>query len=173
MPPKRTQINSDHGVKRRRVVGRSTTASEAPVHPHPSLLQPVQSGSPGPTQAVSAPTQLALSQEILATLSNTITAAVSRALQNVARVPPSATAAVPEVQFIPDPPQGSGSAVNGSSDLTETNPSPSNADQTVQHTVNTAVHQVTGSLLPCVVASPPSKNTFFVSCRFTNSSSAR
>lgn len=122
MPPKRTQSDSDRVAKRRRVVGHSTTASEISVHPHPSLLQLVRSGLQDPTHAVPAPTQLALSQEILATLSSTITEAVSRALQNVAQVPPSATVAVPEVQFIPDPPQGSGSAVIGGSDLAEANP---------------------------------------------------
>ena len=82
---------------------------------------------------------LAFPKKFRQPLSNTITAVVSSALQNVARVPPSATAAVPEVQFIPNRPQGSGSAVNGGSDLAETNPSPSNADQTVQHTVDLAV----------------------------------
>lgn len=33
----------------------------------------------------------------------------------------------------------------------------------MRHTVNTAVQQVTGSLLPCAVASPQSKNTFLSS----------
>ena len=109
---------------------------------------------------VPAPRQLPLSQEVLATLSNTITAAVSRAVQNVTQVTPSATVAVPEVQFIPDSVQGSSSAVNGGPDLTEPNPSSGNADQTIQHTVYAAIQQVTASMLTYVVASPQSKNTF-------------
>ena len=159
MPPKKKQCYADRVAKRRRVVGQSATASDAPVQPHPSLLQPVQSRLQDPLHMVAAPTQLPLSQEVLTTLSNTITAAVSRALQNVT-VTPSATVAVPEVQFIPDSVQESSSAVNGGPDLTEPNPSSGNVDQTIQHTVYTAVQQVTASLLPCAVASPQSKNTF-------------
>ena len=94
--------------------------------------------------------QSVLTQETLATLSNTITAAVASTLQNVAQVPPSASAAIPVVQFIPDPPQRSGTAVHGSSDIAETTPPTGNADQLVQHTVD----------IPCAVTSPPSKNTF-------------
>ena len=158
MPPKRTQSYLSRVAKRRRVV--SNTPSETPGHPHPSLLQPIQSGSQDNSPAVPVPMQSVLTQETLATLSNTITAAVASALQNVAQVPPSASAAIPVVQFIPDPPQRSGTAVHGSSDITETTPPTDNADQSVQHTVDTAIQQVTGSLLPCAVTSPPSKNTF-------------
>ncbi|KAL9987024.1 hypothetical protein ACROYT_G001258 [Oculina patagonica] len=139
-------------AKRRRLVG--NTPSETPGHPHPSFLQPIQSGSQDISHAVLVPMQSVLTQETLATLSNTITAAVASALQNVAQAPSSASAAIPVVQFIPDPPQGSGTAVHGSSDIAETTPPTGNADQSVQHTVDTAVQQVMGSLLPCAVTSP-------------------
>ncbi len=157
MPPKITQSYLSRVAKRRPVV--SNTPSETPGHPHPSLLQPIQSGSQDNSHAVPVPMQSVLAQETLATLSNTNTATVASTLQNVAEVPPSASAAIPVVQFIPDP-QGSGTAVNGSSNIAETTPPTGNADQSVQHTVDTAVQQVTGSLWPCVVTSQPSKNTF-------------
>ena len=67
------------------------TASDSVVQPHPSRLQPVQLQEP--TNAARATTQLTLSAEVLATLTNSISAAVSEALLNVAQLRQSAAAA--------------------------------------------------------------------------------
>lgn len=163
MPSKKAQRYPERVVKRRRVVGHNTTTPDQPGQPHPSLLQQVHSGSRQSTQAVPVPTQSALSQEMLSTLTSSITTAETRALQNVAQVPPSVPAAITAKQFVPDPTQGVSETVNGGSDRAETNHSPSNTDQTVQLTVDSAVQQVTGSLFPFAVVSPQSKNTFFLS----------
>ena len=163
MPPRRAQDYPERVAKRRWVVGHSTAAPDQPGHPHPSLLQPVHSGSPGSTQGTPAPTHLELFQEMLSTLTSTIATAVTRALQELAQAPPSVPPAIPAIQFVPDPTVGAGAPVTGGSDLAETNPSPSNTDQTVQQTVDSAVQQVTGSLFPCEVVPPPSKNTFLSS----------
>lgn len=61
------------------------------MQPHPSRLQPVQLQEP--TNAARATTQLTLSAEVLATLTNSISAAVSEALLNVAQLRQSAAAA--------------------------------------------------------------------------------
>ena len=163
MPPRRAHGYPERAAKRRRVVGHNTAATDHPGHPHPSLLQPVQSGSSGSNQGAPAPTQFALSQEILSTLTSTIATAVTRALQEVVQVPPSVPSASPAIQFVPDPTVGASATINGGSDLAETNPGPSNTDQTVQHTVDSAVQQVTGSSFPCEVVSPQNKNTFLSS----------
>ena len=177
MPPRRAQGYPERIAKRRRVVGHNTAAPDHPGHPNPSLLQPVHSGSSESTQGAPAPTQFALSQEMLSTLTSTIATAVTRALQEVVQVPPSVPAAIPAIQFVPDPTVRAGAIVNGGSDLAESNPSPTNTDQTVkqtvQQTVDSAVQQVAGSLFPyhkvffpttkSFVVPPQSKNTFFLS----------
>jgi len=163
MPPRRAQSYPERAAKRRRVVDHTTAAPDQPGHPHPSLLQPVQSGSPASTQGAPAPTQLALSPEMLSTLSNNIASAVTRALKEVVQAPPSVPSAIPGIQFVPDPTVGDSAPVNGGSDIAETNLSPRNTDRSVQQTVDSAVQQVTGSLFPCEVVSPPSKNTFLSS----------
>ena len=99
----------------------------------------------------------------LSTLTSTIATAVTRALQEIVQVPPSVPSASPAIQFVPDPTVGASATINGGSDLADTNPGPSNTDQTVQHTVDSAVQQVTGSLFPCEVVPPQSKNTFLAS----------
>ena len=50
MPPRRAQGYPERVAKRRRVVGHNTAAPDQPGHPHPSLLQPVHSGSSESTQ---------------------------------------------------------------------------------------------------------------------------
>ena len=112
-------------------------------HPYCNLFS---QGLQDPTRGAPVPTQFALSQEILSTLTSTIATAVTRALQEVVQVPPSVPSASPAIQFVPDPTVGASATINGGSDLAETNPGPSNTDQTVQHTVDSAVQQVTGSL---------------------------
>ena len=163
MPPRRAQGYPERVAKRRRVVGHNTAAPDQAGHPHPALLQPVQSGSSESTQGAPVPTQFAFSQEMLSTLTSTIATAVTRALQEVVQVPQSVPAAIPAIQFVPDPTVGAGAIVNGGSVLAESNPSPCNTDQTVQQTVDLAVQQVTGSLFPCEVVPPQSKNTFLSS----------
>ena len=163
MPSRRAQGYPERAAKRRRVVGHNTAATDQPGHAHPSLLQPVRSGSSGSNQGAPAPTQFALSQEMLSTLTSTIATAVTCALQEVVQVPPSVPSASPAIQFVPDPTFGASATINGCSDLAEPNPCPSNTDQTVQHTVNSAVQQVTGSLFPCEVVPPQSTNTFLSS----------
>lgn len=160
MPLKRAQGYPERVANRRRVVGHNTAAPDQPRHPHPSLLQPVHLGTPESTQGAPAPAQFALSQEMLSTLNSTFATAVTRALQEVSQVPPSVPAAIPAIQFVLDTTVWASATVNGGSDLAETNPSPSNTDQTVQQAVDSAVQQVTGSFFPCEVVSPPSKNTF-------------
>ena len=163
VPPWRAQGYPGRVAKRRRVVGYNTTAPDKPGHPHPSLLQPVHSGYPESTQGTPAPTQFALSQDMLSTLTSTIAAAVTRALQEVVWVPPSVPPAIPAIQYVPDPTVGPSATVNGGSEQAETNPSPRNTDQTVQQTVDSAVHQVSGSLFPYEVVPPQSKSTFLSS----------
>lgn len=118
--------------------------------------------------------QLTLPAEVLATLTFSISAAVSKALLDVAQPlqsaaaamtvpvwhpsPSAAAAAVPEVQFVPDPIPLSSSEVNRVLGLVEANPSSTNADQTVLKTVNNAVQWVTSSLLPS--AASQSENLF-------------
>ena len=136
MPSRRAQRYPERAAKRRRVVGHNPAATDQPGHPHPSLLQTVQSGSTGSNQGAPAPTQFTLSQEMLSTLTSTIATAVTRALQEVVQVPPSVPSASPAIQFVPDPTVGASATINGGSDLAETNPCPSNTDQTVQHTVD-------------------------------------
>ena len=163
MPPRRAQGYPERVAKRRRVVGHNTAAPDQAGHPHPALLQPVQSGSSESTQGAPVPTQFAFSQEMLSTLTSTIATAVTCALQEVVQVPQSIPAVIPAIQFVPDPTVGAGAIVNGGSVLAESNPSPCNTDQTVQQTVDSAVQQVTGSLFPCEVVPPQSKNTFLSS----------
>ena len=128
MPPRRAQSYLERAAKRRRVVGHNTAALNQQGHPHPSLLQPVQSGSPAITQGAPAPTQLALSPEMLSTLSDNIASAVTRALKEVVQAPPSVPPAILGIQFVPDPTIGDSAPVNGGLDLAETNPSPRNTD---------------------------------------------
>lgn len=127
-----------------------------------------------PTNAAQATMQLTLSAEVLATLTFSISAAVSKALLDVAQPlqsaaaamtvpvshpsPSAAAAAVPEVQFVPDPIPLSSSEVNRGLGPVEANPSSTNADQTVLKTVNNAVQRVTSSLLPS--AASQSENLF-------------
>ena len=118
-------------------------------------------GLQNPPRGATASTQFAFSQEMLSTLTSTIATAVTGALQEVVQVPQSVPAAIPAIQFVPDPTVGPGAIVNGGSDLAESNPSPSNTDQTMQQTVDSAVQQVTGSLFPCEVVPPQSKNIFY------------
>ena len=129
MPPRRAQSYPERAAKRRRVVDHNAAAPDQPGHPHPSLLQPVQSGSQASTQGASAPTQMALSPEMLSTLSNNIASAVTRALKEVIQAPPSVPPAIPGIQFVPDPTVGDCAPVNGGSDIAETNPSPRNTDR--------------------------------------------
>ena len=63
---------------------------------------------------------------------------------------PSVPAAIPAVQFAPDPTVGASATVNGGLNLAENNPSP----------VHLAEQQVTGSIFPCEVVPPQSKNSF-------------
>ena len=174
MPPKRGQNYTERVNKRRRAADSSAT-TDSGVQPHPSRLQPVQLQEP--SNAARATPQLTLSAEVLAALTNSISAAVSEALLTVAQpLQPAATAAatafpvahpstsaaaaaVPEVQFVPDPISiSSAEVVNRGSSVVEANPTTPNADQSVLNTVNNAVQQVTSSLLPG--AAPQSKNTF-------------
>ena len=108
-----------------------------------------------PTNDAQATMQLTLPAEVLATLTFSISAAVSKALLDVAQplqsaaaamtvpvwhlAPSAAAAAVPEVQFVPDPIPLSSSEVNRGLGLVEANPSSTNADQSVLKTVNNAV----------------------------------
>ena len=174
MPPKRGQNYTERVNKRRRAADSSAT-TDSGVQPHPSRLQPVQLQEP--SNAARATPQLTLSAEVLAALTNSISAAVSEALLTVAQpLQPAATAAatafpvahpstsaaaaaVPEVQFVPDPISiSSAEVVNRGSSVVEANPTTPNADQSLLNTVNNAVQQVTSSLLPS--AAPQSKNTF-------------
>ena len=146
MTPKRGQNYTERVNKRRRATDRSAT-SDSMVRPHPSRLQLVQMQEP--TNAAQATTQLTLLAEVLATLTNSISAAVSEALLNVAQPRQSAAAAattfpdahpstsvaaaaLPEVQFFPDPISISSSEVNRGSGVVEANPTTTNADRT-QH----------------------------------------
>ena len=54
---------------------------------------------------------------MLSTLTITIATAVTRALQEVVQVPPYVPAAIPAIQFVPDPTVGADAIVNGGSDL--------------------------------------------------------
>ena len=174
MPPKRGQNYTEIVNKRRRAADSSAT-TDSVVQPHPSRLQSVQLQEP--SNASRATPQLTLSAEVLATLTNSISAAVSEALLTVAQPrQPAATAAatafpvthpstsaaaatVPEVQFVPDPISIPGAeVVNRGSSVVEANPTTPNADQSVRNTVNNVVQQVTSSLLPG--AASQSKNTF-------------
>mmetsp|Transcript_38040 Transcript_38040/g.60107 ORF Transcript_38040/g.60107 Transcript_38040/m.60107 type:complete len:253 (-) Transcript_38040:192-950(-) len=146
------------------------------MQPHPSRLQPVQLQEP--SNAARATPQLTLSAEVLAALTNSISAAVSEALLTVAQpLQPATTAAatafpvahpstsaaaaaVPEVQFVPDPISiSSAEVVNRGSSVVEANPTTPNADQSLLNTVNNAVQQVTSSLLPG--AAPQTDNRLF------------
>ena len=173
MPPKRGQNFTARVNKQRRAADSSVT-TDSVVQPHPSRLQPVQLQEP--SNAAWATPQLTLSREVLATLTHSISAAVSQALLTLAQPwPPIATAAttafqvahpstsaagaaVPEVQFFPDPFLIlSAEVVTRGSSVIEANPTTPNADQSVLNTVNNAVQQVATSLLPG--AEPQSKNT--------------
>ena len=121
--------------------------------------------------------QLTLPAEVLATLTFSISAAVSKALLDVAQPlqsaaaamtvpvwhpsPSAAAAAVPEVQFVPDPISLSSSEVNRGLGLVEANPSSTNADQTVLKTVNNAVQWVTSSLLPSAASQSENQLWFY------------
>ena len=61
MPPRWAQGYPERVAKRRRVVGHNTAAPDQAGHPHPALLQPVQSGSSESTQGAPVPTQFAFS----------------------------------------------------------------------------------------------------------------
>ncbi|CAH3146405.1 unnamed protein product [Porites lobata] len=164
MPPKRGQNYTERVNKRRRAADSSAT-TDSVMQPHPSRLQPVQLQEP--SNAARATPQLTLSAEVLAALTNSISAAVSEALLTVAQpLQPATTAAatafpvahpstsaaaaaVPEVQFVPDPISiSSAEVVNRDSSVVEANPTTPNADQSLLNTVNNAVQQVTSSLLP-------------------------
>ena len=121
--------------------------------------------------------QLTPPAEVLATLTFSISAAVSKALLDVAQPlqsaaaamtvpvwhpsPSAAAAAVPEVQFVPDPIPLSSSEVNRVLGLVEANPSSTNADQTVLKTVNNAVQWVTSSLLPSAASQSENQLWFY------------
>ncbi|CAH3153094.1 unnamed protein product, partial [Porites lobata] len=155
MPPKRGQNYTERVNKRRRAADSSAT-TDSVVQPHPSRLQPVQLQEP--SNAARATPQLTLSAEVLAALTNSISAAVSEALLTVAQpLQPATTAAatafpvahpstsaaaaaVPEVQFVPDPISiSSAEVVNRDSSVVEANPTTPNADQSLLNTVNNAV----------------------------------
>ncbi|KAK2555248.1 hypothetical protein P5673_023231 [Acropora cervicornis] len=91
MPPKRGQNFTARVNKQRRAADSSVT-TDSVVQPHPSRLQPVQLQKP--SNAAWATPQLTLSREVLATLTHSISAAVSQALLTLAQPwPPIATAA--------------------------------------------------------------------------------
>ena len=158
MPPKRRSTYKDRVAKRRPVSESNTSvppvSGGTDVRPHPSDLQPAAKGL--------------IPQEMVATLSKAISAAVTQALQ--ASSGPVQHTPSSQIQFVPDIERNSTSPGQPTSGSNCTPPPtvnpvtgdtlPTVAENAVQQAVTESVERITGNLLSPVVSSPSSKNTF-------------